>query len=114
MWGAARRSPAKYFAPVRRRVSSDRPVCRSPAEDRRMRIVIPPDKFKGCLAARAVAEALARGVLAAAPFAEVDLCPVADGGEGTVEAMVAATGGRIETCRVTGPLPEMRVDAAFG
>src|SRR4051794_7463737 len=79
-----------------------------------MRIVIAPDKFKGCLAARAVAEAMARGVLDAAPGAAVDLCPVADGGEGTVEALVAATGGRVETCRVTGPLPEMNVDAAFG
>src|SRR5205814_1389756 len=40
--------------------------------------------------------------------------PVADGGEGTVDALVAATGGRIETRRVTGPLPDMRVDARFG
>jgi glycerate kinase len=39
---------------------------------------------------------------------------MADGGEGTVAALVAATGGRFETRRVTGPLPEMRVDATFG
>src|SRR4051794_9681981 len=79
-----------------------------------MRIVIAPDKFKGCLGARAVAEAMARGVTAAAQGAAVDLCPIADGGEGAVEALGAATGGRVETCRVTGPLPEMKVDAAFG
>ena len=50
----------------------------------------------------------------AMPGADIDLCPVADGGEGTVEALVAATGGRVEVCRVTGPLPEMKVEAAFG
>jgi glycerate 2-kinase len=79
-----------------------------------MRIVVAPDKFKGCLPARAVAEALARGVRGTIGDAKIDLCPVADGGEGTVEALVAATGGRVEVCRVTGPLPEMRVEAAFG
>lgn len=79
-----------------------------------MKIVIAPDKFKGCLAASAVAEAMALGVRDARPDAQIDLCPVADGGEGTVAALVAATGGRIETRRVTGPLPEMKVDADFG
>jgi glycerate kinase len=44
----------------------------------------------------------------------IDACPVADGGEGTVDALVAATGGRVVTRRVTGPLPEMKVDAPFG
>ena len=39
---------------------------------------------------------------------------MADGGEGTVAALVAATGGRFITRRVTGPLPDMKVDAAFG
>jgi glycerate kinase len=79
-----------------------------------MKVVIAPDKFKDCLSAPQVAEAIARGVRAAAPDATVDLCPMADGGEGTVEALVAATGGRFETRRVTGPLPEMKVDARFG
>ena len=79
-----------------------------------MKIVIAPDKFKGCLDAAAVAGAIARGVRAADPGGETDLCPVADGGEGTVAALVAATGGRIETRRVTGPLPERKVEAAFG
>ena len=80
----------------------------------RVKVVIAPDKFKGCLSAEQVAAAMARGVRGAFPDAQIDLCPVADGGEGTVAALVAATGGRVETRRVTGPLPEMKVGAAFG
>jgi glycerate kinase len=79
-----------------------------------MRIVIAPDKFKGNLTAAEVAEAIARGVRLAAPSAEIDLCPMADGGEGTVAALVAATGGTLVTRTVTGPLPEMKVAATFG
>lgn len=69
-----------------------------------MKIVIAPDSFKECLAASAVAQAIARGVLAVCGDAELDLCPMADGGEGTVEAMVAATGGRMMTADVFDPL----------
>ena len=79
-----------------------------------MKFVLAPDKFKGSLSARQVAEAMARGVRSVVPDASIDACPVADGGEGTVDALVAATGGRTESRRVTGPLPEMKVDAAFG
>ena len=79
-----------------------------------MKIVIAPDKFKGSLTAPAAAEAIARGVRGALPGAQLDLCPVADGGEGTVDALVAATGGRVERRLVTGPLPWMKVEAAFG
>jgi glycerate kinase len=79
-----------------------------------MRIVVAPDKFKGCLAAPQVCDAIAAGIRSVRPDAEIDLCPVADGGEGTVAALVAATSGRFETRRVTGPLPEMKVDATFG
>lgn len=79
-----------------------------------MKIVIAPDKFKGCLTASEVARALAEGVRKAAPEAELDLVPMADGGEGTVEAIVTSTGGRIVTRRVSGPLPRMRVDAPIG
>jgi glycerate kinase len=50
----------------------------------------------------------------AEPSATIDICPMADGGEGTVAALVAATGGRLVTHSVTGPLPEMKVDATFG
>ena len=53
----------------------------------------------------------------AAPIAgdvDVDRCPMADGGEGTVEALVMATGGRFVFRRVTGPIPDMKVEARFG
>ncbi len=79
-----------------------------------MHIVIAPDKFKGCLSAADVADAMAAGVTLAAPDATVDVCTIADGGEGFVDAMVRATGGRGLTRRVTGPLPDMKVDAAYG
>lgn len=79
-----------------------------------MKIVIAPDKFKGSLSAAQVAHAIAGGIRAAWPEAELDLCPMADGGEGTVDALVAATGGTLLTRRVMGPLAEMRVDATLG
>ena len=78
-----------------------------------MKVVIAPDTFKECLAASKVAEALAQGVLEACPDARIDLCPMADGGDGTVEAMVAATGGRIMTADVFDPLGS-QVRAHFG
>ncbi len=55
-----------------------------------MRILIAPDKFKGSLGARAVGEALAAGVRDALPAAEVEVCPLADGGEGTAEVICLA------------------------
>ena len=54
-----------------------------------MRIVIAPDKFRGSLTAIEAANAMGRGALAADPTATLDLVPMADGGEGTVEALVA-------------------------
>jgi len=69
-----------------------------------MKIVIAPDSFKESLPAAEVAEALAAGVLEAMPDARIDLCPMADGGEGTVEAMVAATAGELRTADVFDPL----------
>lgn len=58
-----------------------------------MRALIAVDKFKGSLPAMAVAEAIAAGLRAGGVDWEVDLCPIADGGEGTVEAIVGALGG---------------------
>ncbi len=78
-----------------------------------MRVVIAPDAFKECLPAIAVARALERGWRRIYPDADVHLAPMADGGEGTVDALVASTGGRFVTTRVTGPLGEA-VDAAYG
>jgi len=76
-------------------------------------VVIAPDSFKESLTAAEVTAALADGARAAWPGATIDLCPMADGGEGTVSAMVSATGGEIRTARVAGPLGEP-VQAAFG
>ncbi|GAB3884934.1 glycerate kinase [Terrabacter terrigena] len=69
------------------------------------RVVIAPDKFRGSLTASAVAGHLARGLCAAVPGVEVVLAPVADGGEGTVEAAVAAGFERIPAV-ATGPTGE--------
>jgi len=55
-----------------------------------MKIVIAPDKFKGSLAADRVAAAIAAGLRAELPTAELVTMPVADGGDGTVDAAVAA------------------------
>ncbi len=78
-----------------------------------MRIVVAPDSYKESLDAVSAARALARGVRAADPDAEVDLCPVADGGEGTLDALLEALGGERRSSRVTGPLGET-VDAEWG
>lgn len=69
-----------------------------------MRVVIAPDKFKGTLDAAHVAEALATGWRRADPRAEIEEVPVADGGEGTLDALVAALGGEVRREWVTGPL----------
>ena len=71
-----------------------------------MKIVIAPDSFKGSLSAVEAAAAMAAGARDAQPEAETVELPVGDGGEGTVEAMVRATGGRMAPVRVTGPLGE--------
>lgn len=78
-----------------------------------MRILIMPDSYKGSLSATDAARAMARGVESVFPDARIELMPIADGGEGTVETLVEATGGHIERCTVTGPLGEP-VQAAWG
>lgn len=78
-----------------------------------MKIVVAPQTFKGSLDAPEVAEAMARGVRQVFPDAEVEVLPVADGGEGTVRALVQASGGRTVTTRVLGPL-EKPVNATWG
>lgn len=69
-----------------------------------MRIVIAPDSFKESLSAREAAEAIAAGWQSARSDDEVLLVPIADGGEGTVDALVAAAGGWIAHETVTGPM----------
>ena len=69
-----------------------------------MKIVVAPQGFKAGLSGLEAAEAIARGVSAAAPDAQTVLAPVADGGDGTLNALVDATGGQVFSSNVTGPL----------
>ena len=78
-----------------------------------MKIVIAPDSFKGSLTARQAADAIERGVRRATPDVDIISIPMADGGEGTVRALVDATGGRLISAHVTGPLGEP-VTATYG
>ena len=79
----------------------------------RLKIIIAPDSFKGSLTATQAAEAIALGVRNALPDAEGVLIPLADGGEGTVQALVQATGGRIVRVPATDPLGN-RIESFFG
>lgn len=76
------------------------------------RVLLAPDKFKGSLSAPAVADALARGLLSRRPDAEVRRVPVADGGDGTVDAAVAAGFTRVPAT-VHGPLGEPGIETSF-
>ncbi|MFC1957217.1 glycerate kinase [Chloroflexota bacterium] len=78
-----------------------------------MKIVIAPQSFKGSLSAREVAQAIARGIKRVLADAETVLLPVADGGEGTVDALVYSTRGQSMVTEVTGPLGE-KVAAGWG
>jgi glycerate kinase len=71
-----------------------------------MKVICAPDSFKESISAAAAAAALARGVRRALPQVEVEIdpCPIADGGEGTVEALCAAMHGRLMHTTVRGPL----------
>lgn len=71
-----------------------------------MKIVIAPDSFKESLSAPEVAAAIARGWQRVFPAAECLLRPMADGGEGTVDALLAAVGGERRECWVRGPMGE--------
>ena len=78
-----------------------------------MRIVVAPNAFKGSLTAMEATQAIRDGVLAVMRGADIVLAPIADGGDGTVDAMVAATNGERRAIRVRGPLGEP-VDAEYG
>lgn len=78
-----------------------------------MKAVIAIDSFKGCLSSVEAGNAAAQGILRAIDHAEVIVRPLADGGEGTVEALTCAVGGEIVNTCVTGPLGEP-VDCRYG
>ncbi|MDG0764261.1 glycerate kinase [Bacillus halotolerans] len=78
-----------------------------------MKIIIAPDSFKESLSALEAAHAIERGFKTVFPDAEYRKLPMADGGEGTVQSLIDATGGIIKEQIVTGPLGEP-VKAFFG
>lgn len=73
-----------------------------------MKFVIAPDSFKGSLTAAQVGAVIARAIRQGMPEAEAAVVPMADGGEGTVDALVQATGGTLIEHRVSGPEGEPR------
>ena len=78
-----------------------------------MNIIVAPDSFKGSLTAAEAADAIVQGVRDVMPEAEIVSIPLADGGEGTVEALALATRGRILQAEVTGPMGDP-VEASYG
>ena len=69
-----------------------------------MKVTVAIDSLKGSLTSLEAGEAIRQGVLRAYPAARVTVRPLADGGEGTVEALALGMGGRTETVTVTGPV----------
>ncbi|MCD9023208.1 glycerate kinase [Cohnella silvisoli] len=69
-----------------------------------MKFVVAPDSFKESLSALQVARAIAEAIRDVIPAAKIEIIPMADGGEGTVEALTAAAEGELLSAEVTGPL----------
>src|SRR5207237_10019222 len=78
-----------------------------------MKVVVAPNAFKGTLTASQAASAIARGVREVFPDAEIVQVPVADGGDGTVEALVDANHGEYRFAPAEGPLGDA-LDARYG
>lgn len=78
-----------------------------------MKIILAPDSFKESMTAQEVCQAMEKGIKKVAPKAQIISLPMADGGEGTTDALVAATNGRYITREVTGPLGQT-VKAKYG
>src|SRR5213594_3222238 len=81
--------------------------------DYQVKVVVAPNSFKGTMTGEEAARAIARGVREVFPDADVVEVPVADGGDGTVEALVSAKHGEYREVRVEGPLGDA-VDARYG
>ncbi len=78
-----------------------------------MKIVVAIDSLKGSLSSLEAGDAIREGVINVMPHAEICVRPLADGGEGTVEALALGMGGKLERIRVTGPL-SAPVDCTYG
>jgi glycerate kinase len=79
----------------------------------KMNIVIAIDSFKGSLSSMEAGEAIGEGIRRVSPEERITICPLADGGEGTVEALVYGMKGRLLSIQVTGPLGKP-VTCAYG
>src|ERR1041384_1764203 len=77
-----------------------------------MKFLIAPDKFRGSLSAQEVADNIALGIRDAIPDAVIETAPMADGGEGTGEAICRARGGKWVTCDAHGPLGDA-IEASY-
>jgi glycerate kinase len=77
------------------------------------KVIIAPDSFKGVLTAKRAAEIIAGEVSAAFPGCEVVKMPIADGGEGSVDAILSAVGGEFHTVKVLSP-DDRQIDATYG
>ncbi len=84
-----------------------------PSHSTPLRILVAPNAFKESLSAIDAARAIAKGVRRGLPKAQVTEIPIADGGDGTLEAVISGTGGRILKARVMGPLGN-RITAEYG
>jgi len=78
-----------------------------------MKIVVAMDSFKGTLTAAKACTIVAEAIESVTPDVQIVVRPMADGGEGTAAALMAAADGRWVEKKVMGPLPQMRVDAGF-
>src|SRR5512140_1716831 len=78
-----------------------------------MQILVAPDKFKGALNAREIAQNIAKGLLDVLIDAQIDMVPMADGGEGTAEAICDARGCSWVECKAHDPLGR-EIDARYG
>lgn len=79
-----------------------------------MKIILAPDSFKGTFTSMEVIKYLEEAARQHFSPLEVIRVPIADGGEGTVDAFIAATGGEYKSVQVMGPLEEMQVEAKYG
>lgn len=78
-----------------------------------MNVTIAIDSFKGSLSTIEAGDAIKQGIEQVFDYAKVNICPMADGGEGTVDAIIGATGGSLVTATVHDPIGRM-IDAQYG
>ncbi len=78
-----------------------------------MKVIVAIDSLKGSLSSLEAGNAIKEGILSVIPKADVKVFPLADGGEGTVEALTLGMGGKLESVKVTGPLGK-QVEASYG